>query len=265
MYTRTTLCLDREFEICISDEIDSPLMICSHERSGTHLLMNSLSYCTKYQNDPYLDFDYHTLGSTVNFFSQKEIFNFYRQMKSIKSEGNEYCLSSIVKSHFPITLLGKKVYNSLKIIYIYRNPVEVFISFWKYLNSISYFLGPKADSPLATALSTPCGYSQRYQLKNYKNYFERWAMHVSDAFLLAKKNDYINMVSFSELINNHSKIIKETCQSLEIKLIKNPSIPEKVNYFSGAKLEASDSEKEILYNYCFNEIRKYNDLPIDII
>ena len=90
-------------------------------------------------------------------------------------------------------------------------------------------------------------------------------MHVSDAFLLAKKYQQIKLVSFNELINDHNKVIKSICNNLEIKLIKDPDIPSKLNYFTGSKLNVSSIEKEILYNYCFEEILKYQDLPKNII
>ena len=77
--TRQNLVLDKAVEVSISEEVEVPLMICSHERSGTHFLMNSISNCTSYQNIPYLDFDLHTLGSTINFFSEEDILNFYGQ------------------------------------------------------------------------------------------------------------------------------------------------------------------------------------------
>ena len=32
----------------MSDKVSFPIMVCSHERSGTHFLMNALSNCTHY-------------------------------------------------------------------------------------------------------------------------------------------------------------------------------------------------------------------------
>ena len=60
-----------EINLSISNKVNFPLMVCSHERSGTHFMMNGLSTCTEYTKDPYLDFDYCTLGPIVNFFGLK--------------------------------------------------------------------------------------------------------------------------------------------------------------------------------------------------
>ena len=62
-----------ECSISISDKIDTQLMICSHERSGTHFLMNSIANSTEYTTEPFLDFDYHHLGTAVNFFSTQDL------------------------------------------------------------------------------------------------------------------------------------------------------------------------------------------------
>ena len=55
-----------------SEKVKIPLMVCSHERSGTHFMMNSISECTEYTVSPFLNFDYMPLGSFVNFFSKEK-------------------------------------------------------------------------------------------------------------------------------------------------------------------------------------------------
>ena len=265
MTAKTKLIFNQSLEIYVSDQIRSPLVICSHERSGTHLLMNSLSKCTQYENKPYFDFDFHNLGGKINLFSHDEIDYFFRQIKKIRSENDELCISSLIKSHFPIEFLGDKVLNSIKIIYIYRNPVDLFTSYWKYLNSISYFLGPKTSTPLETAQHIPCGFSQRYQPQNYKNYFERWAMHVSNAFSLKDKYQNIQLISFNDIKNNHNMAVEKVCSDLEIRLINQPSLPLKSDYFIGSDLNILSSQKEALKDYCYSEILKYSHLPKEVM
>ena len=46
------------FELSGSEKVNLPLMVCSHERSGTHFLMNSLSSSTFYTVEPFLNYDY---------------------------------------------------------------------------------------------------------------------------------------------------------------------------------------------------------------
>ena len=59
------------FELSSSEKVNLPLMVCSHERSGTHFVMNSISKCTEYTANPFLNFDYYPLGSLINFFQRK--------------------------------------------------------------------------------------------------------------------------------------------------------------------------------------------------
>ena len=59
-----------------SKKVKFPLIVCSHERSGTHFMMNSISECTEYTSNPFLNFDYMPLGSFVNFFQKQAHINF---------------------------------------------------------------------------------------------------------------------------------------------------------------------------------------------
>ena len=152
-------------ELSSSKKVNTPLLICSHERSGTHFMMNSIAKCTHYTVSPYLNFDYMPLGSFVNFFSEKSVNNFFKTIKTVRlSDSNNSCTNSIIKSHFPLSLLGHAERNLCKIVYIYRNPKDVFISYWKFLHRWDWFEGPKLDSPLDLMKIQPRGQSQRYQM-----------------------------------------------------------------------------------------------------
>ena len=130
-------------------------MVCSHERSGTHFLMNSLSSSTFYTVEPFLNYDYLPLGSSLNFYSKKNIFSFIQKCSNISTSNGNFCINSILKSHFPISLLGNNSNEILKIAYIYRNPIDVFISYWKFLHKWDWFEGPKLNCPLELMKTKP--------------------------------------------------------------------------------------------------------------
>ena len=138
------------FNLSCLEKVYVPLMVCSHERSGTHFMMNGLSTCTEYTKDPYLDFDYCTLGPIVNFFWTEGVNNFLNSLTNIKikNKNDIYCAKNILKSHYSLKILGEKYKGNCKIVYIYRNPKDVFISYWKFLNNWKWFEGPKLKSPL---------------------------------------------------------------------------------------------------------------------
>ena len=102
------------FVLSCSEKVKIPLMVCSHERSGTHFMMNSISECTEYTVNPFLNFDYMPLGSFVNFFSKESINKFLFSLQDInQNEYNSYCVNSIIKSHFPLSLFDPVSYTHL--------------------------------------------------------------------------------------------------------------------------------------------------------
>ena len=219
------------FELSGSEKVNLPLMVCSHERSGTHFVMNSISKCTEYTANPFLNFDYSPLGSLINFFSEESIKIFLNSLKNIKyNDSINYCTNSIIKSHFPLTLLGNDAKNLCKVIYIYRNPEEVFISYWKFLHRWNWMEGPKLSSPLELIKSNPKGQSQRYQIENYINYFERWASHIINAENTARNSSNIVLVNYSELKNNFETTVEFICEKLKIDILQPPIKPNKEKY-----------------------------------
>ena len=253
------------FELTCSEKVNVPLMVCSHERSGTHFLMNSIDKCTEYTSNPFLNFDYMYLGSLINFFSEESIKIFLKSLKNIRLNNSiNYCTSSIIKSHFPLSLLGHNEENLCKVIYIYRNPEDVFISYWKFLHRWDWFEGPKLNSPLELMKINPKGQSQRYQIENYKNYFERWALHIINAKEAQRNCKNIVMVNYSELENNFKKTIRTVCNQLDIDITSSPLKPNKEKYIHGKDLKVSYEEKKLMNYYISKEIQKFPDLPDDI-
>ena len=258
-----------EFEA--SDKINSLLMVCSHERSGTHFLLNSLDLCTYYKNKPLYIFDHSPyLGSHHDFLEKESNTKLFNNLSSLEINNMELCMASMVKSHFPIPLVSDVSTKKLKIAYIYRNPVDVFISYWKYLHELDIFEGPKSNTPLELATQVPCGNSQRYQIQNFGSYFERWAFHVSTANQYIKKSDNLGMISYQDLLNDHTNSINLLCKELNIEIIRSPKRIRKEDpklsfYLKGANLELPQDEYQKLYDYCSHNVKKYSSLPYNIM
>ena len=248
-----------------SEKVKFPLIVCSHERSGTHFMMNSISECTEYTSNPFLNFDYIPLGSFVNFFSQASTYKFLNSLKNVRIHDNSTCCTnSIIKSHFPLSLLSQDSINECKIIYVYRNPLEVFESYWKFLHRWNWFEGPKLQTPLELMKSNPKGQSQRYQIENFKSYFARWASHVIDAKELSKNSNNILLINYDELKNNFKKTIKKISNKLEIDIINSPRKPDKEKYIHGKKIELDQKEKKLMKDFIHDEIKQFTSLPEDL-
>lgn len=122
-------------KLLASDKIKKTLCVCSHERSGTHFLMNSIAANSKYSVDPFLNFDSNFFGDMVNFYSTKGIENFFKKIISVSSNNKTYYLSSIEKNHHNCIYFNNLFNNpNFIFIYIYRNPIDTLISYWNYIN-----------------------------------------------------------------------------------------------------------------------------------
>ena len=253
------------FVVSCSEKVKIPLMVCSHERSGTHFMMNSISECTEYTVNPFLNFDYMPLGSFVNFFSKESMNKFLFSLQEIrKNEYSTHCVNSIIKSHYPLSLLDHNK-NLCRVIYIYRNPDEVFISYWKFLHRWNWLEGPKLSSPLELIKTNPKGQSQRYQTENYTNYFARWASHIIDAKNASRNSSNIVLVNYSELKNNFEKTIEYICHTLKINMFQQPIKPNKEKFIYGKAMEICDKEKILMKNFIKEEIKKFPNLPNDLL
>jgi len=252
----------KNYKLSISENVHSPLMVCSHERSGTHFLMNSIDNASHYTSNPYLNFDLDCAGAIVNLFSETNVSYFLKQVSSFQENGKNYCMNSIIKSHFPIELMQKGVSEGLKVAYIFRDPYKVFISYWNLIHALEWFEAPRTISPLGLAIHIPCGKSQRYQIQNYSSYFERWAMHLSSAHKLSKKFPNIQLVYYDDLLNNFNETMESLLSFLSIEMIDRPSIPSKENqYVKGRNKKPSQEQSYELKEFCNLEVKKYPDLP----
>ena len=92
------------------------VMVVSHERSGTHFLMNSIARCFNYVADPWVNYD----GSSIatNFHSSAAVLEFFRQFRG-------YPVANIVKSHHPFVFFQSTFESLAKdfhVFYVYRDP-----------------------------------------------------------------------------------------------------------------------------------------------
>ena len=224
--------------------------------------MNTIGSATDYSSNPWLNYDLIPLGAAINFHSETSVKTFITNLAALEIDGHKTCNASILKSHFPLRMLGKASGKlPLKIIYIYRDPVEVFISFWKFLHQWGWDEGPKTRTPSELISSPPSGQSQRYQLTNYKDYFERWAQHTLDGINYCKNNPNAYHISYKELLEHHESVTLQTCNILDIKVQKKIQLPgKKSNVIPGKNLFISSDERETLKQICANRLKEIPEL-----
>ena len=244
-------------KIKISENIDKIIIVCSHERSGTHFLMNSISKNSNYTSDPFLNFDLIPLGDSINFYSKKNIKSFLKGLLNLKINNKHYMLSSIIKSHHP-SYYFENLYNDNRFIflYIHRNPIETLISFWRLVQNFDWHEGPYATTPLQFIKSKPEGQMMRYQKQTYTTIFERWANHVLEWLEASKKNKNIILINFSDLNLNYNNTLKFILKKINILEIPKLEMPSK-EYVKGKDIDISKKNFQLFEEYINQNINKY--------
>ena len=263
---KATLTLTKNLEIEISAKVTDQIMVCSHERSGTHFTMNTIHAVSDYCSSPWLNYDLSPLGAEINFFSAKSCGTFIRKLADLRVNGKPGCNASILKSHFPISHLGDNASNlPLKVIYVWRDPADTIASLWRYMHRWGWNEGPKTETPIELANARPSGQSQRYQTSNCKDYFERWATHVSDGLAHCKKNHKATSVFYEHLLKDHTSTTKTLCSELEIQMLEQPVIPHKThNVIEGTTLQIDLDTMARLHDLCDKRLEEFPELKLEL-
>ena len=177
------------------------VIVASHERSGTHFLMNTLAACYGYVNQPWIDFDHPPLA--INFYSPVVV----REHLLTLAVGPR---TQLIKTHHQAGFF----YGELAALaehyvffYIYRNPIDVLLSYWRYMHQWSWFEGPKVSDPLAFARAEPCGSMMRYQLQQHANLMQRWAAHVEGWLEAATAVRRVRLVRYEDLDTQFDEVV----------------------------------------------------------
>ena len=207
----------RSIKLSASENIKKVLCVCSHERSGTHFLMNSISINSNYSVNPFLNFDLIPLGDMVNFYDPIGVKDFINQISSMTHSNQKYKLSSIIKSHHPASTF-KNLFNNSNIVflYIYRKPIDVFVSFKNFIDHWNWNEGPKTNTLYDFITSFPEGQMQRYQEKSYNNLFSRWAWHVSKWLDICSTTNNVLPIYYEDLKINYENTVHQILDFLKL-------------------------------------------------
>lgn len=185
-------------------DVSLPVMVCSHERSGTHFLINSIAQNSHFRNDPYLDYDFMPLGSFHNFHDRKAVADLFGRL------AEERC-ASVLKSHFPAQFFLDAAQNFVlgglcKVLYIVRNPVDVMLSYQRLINYFAWHEGPAPKCAIEFLSSAPEGRMLRYQFTQTGTIIERWRSHILLWLAVAEANpEHIHLVRYHDLDRDHAE------------------------------------------------------------
>ncbi len=146
-------------------------LVVSHERSGTHFLMNTLAENFGYIARPWVNFDFNL---TINFHSPEAIGSFFGFMRGKP-------VLNIVKSHHPFAFFDaviEEILDEFHVFYIHRDPRDVMVSFWNLVRRFKWDEGPKTGSVGEFMRASPRGAILRYQKEQVPTLLDRWKAHV---------------------------------------------------------------------------------------
>lgn len=213
---RTIIKIDAEpIRFTADTSIERPVMVCSHERSGTHFVINSVANNSLFSNDPYIDYDLMPLGSFLNFYDRKSVKTFFTHI-------SKYNCASILKCHFAAEFFleydGSFMLNGIsKILYIVRNPVDVILSYHRFINHFSWHQGPKVKNTVDFLNAAPEGQMLRYQSVQTGTILDRWKVHLLGWLKIAAENESnILLIKYQDLDQNHELVTKKILSFLNL-------------------------------------------------
>ncbi len=171
------------------------VMVASHERSGTHFLINTLRLAYGYPESGFLNFDYPSLN--INYFHAMAISAALRKPPPM--------MSLTIKSHHAADFFEgvlDDVLKQLVVLYIHRDPVDVMI-----INRWQWHEGPHRPTALEFAAAEPEGQMMRYQRRQARTLLHRWASHVDGWTAAAATRPRIVVVRYADLEQQHERTV----------------------------------------------------------
>lgn len=187
----------------VFDRARPKILVVSHERSGTHFLMNALARSYNYYVTPWVNFD---LELGLNFHNPPTIAEFFAQFRNQN-------LANIVKAHHAFSFFEgalEAILQDFHLFYIFRDPRDVMVSYWKFLNHLPWHEGPKTDTCREFIRAEPAGAMMRYQQGQEKSLLHRWVRHV-DGWTQGVPDHLasrVTFVRFDELSRNYEHVLR---------------------------------------------------------
>ena len=125
-------------------------------------------------------FDFET---GLNFHAQQNILRYLQQ-------AHDKPIRNILKSHHPVSFFDgimEYILDQFHVFYIYRDPRDVMVSFWKLIRGFEWDEGPRTETVGDFIRSEPRAALLRYQKNQEPNMLHRWAHHVNGWVSLAEK------------------------------------------------------------------------------
>jgi hypothetical protein len=178
------------------------VMVVSHERSGTHFLMNALAACYGYVSAPFVNFDLPHVN--INYYCLPTVRDALLALAARP-------MANVVKSHHAADFFAAELPRLARryvVFNICRDPVATLLSFWRFLHRLPWAEGPRLADPLAFARAEPCGQMMRYQMRQYPHLMARWAAHIEGWLAAAQAVPRVVVVRFEDLDASYEQTMR---------------------------------------------------------
>jgi hypothetical protein len=183
-------------------------LVVGHERSGNHFLMNTLARAYGYIAEPWFNID--LFPHPINYYLPDSL------LKLLMDAGNRR-IANVGKSHHAIEFFApilKTLQQRYVIFYVHRDPADVMLSFWRYIDRWNWREGPRRSSPVDFALAEPEGQMLRYQMHQRRNLLDRWAAHVNGWIAAAENQPRMVVVAYRDLRDNYAETVQRFARVL---------------------------------------------------
>jgi Sulfotransferase domain len=187
------------------------ILVISHERSGTHFLINTIAQCFNYLPQQ-IDLDN---SQNINWGNPETAKHWMQQFQG-------RFVANIFKSHHACPILSPLLPGLLEefqIFYIQRDGRDVMTSFWIYLNRLAPGWGPRTRTIGEFMRATATGGITQYQTTQHEmTMLQRWVAHVegwNQSYLP------IHHVTYEELHTRHGEVLERIAGILEQPVVSN--------------------------------------------
>jgi len=177
-----------------------PTLVITHERSGTHLLINCINYDQKGQ--------FYTVGYSEN---KKDFhLNGYKHTTYKDIMSNAYLPNSVSKSHHQAEFMEEYLYFLFKkysVIYVKREVKDVLSSYYKFMPrpdqipafpSLEEWIFCKPDD-IGRKFFNPY-FPDPHVITEPENYVHRWFLHTNGWL---KHKDKMLVVNYEDMLNDY--------------------------------------------------------------
>ena len=214
-------------------------VVIGHERSGNHFLMNAIAASCGYTVSPYLDLDHADIN--INFHHPD-------MLENVLTALTRESVAKVLKSHHHAAFFAPilaEIAGRVPLIYIYRHPLPVMESFWKFVQGWPWPEGPAASDVVSFTQAAPSGRMLRYQMSQAESLFARWSGHVSGWLDAAAAYPDVHVVRYEDLRDRYDQTMAGVCAVLGC--AGNPPVtPARENYVKApgaAELAVSDADQ----------------------